>query len=209
KGYQVRLIDPVPLHIEQAKTANAKESEYPLTDITLGDSRSIDMVDQSVDVVLFFGPLYHLTEQSERLASLREAYRVLTPGGIIFGAGISRYASFLDGISGDLMDDADFVAIVREDLKSGQHRNPTDNPNYFTTSFFHTPEELKNEFLMASFKQIQLIAIEGPAGYFKNFDELWGNKKRRNLYLSFIREIETGEAMLGSSCHIMAIGKKQ
>jgi hypothetical protein len=31
---------------------------------------------------------------------------------------------------------------VTADLASGQHRNPTGNPAYFTTAYFHRPEEL-------------------------------------------------------------------
>ena len=38
--------------------------------------------------------------------------------------------------------DADFRKIVAADLASGQHRNPANHPQYFTTAYFHRPEDL-------------------------------------------------------------------
>src|SRR4029453_1956858 len=75
----------------------------------------------------------------DRVRALREALRVLRPGGWLFAAAISRYASLVDGLRGPLFDDSVFAAIVARDLAPGQHRNKTGNPPYFTTPFFPTP----------------------------------------------------------------------
>ena len=64
--------------------------------MAVGDARQLNREVQSVDVVLLLGPLYHLTERSARIGALREAHRILRYGGIIFAAGISRFASTLD-----------------------------------------------------------------------------------------------------------------
>src|SRR5204862_445674 len=101
---------------------------------------------------LLLGPLYHLTEPSDRLAALREAHRVLRGGGIIFAAAISRFASALDGLVRGFLHDEQFVRIVERDLKDGQHRNPTEHPAYFTTAFFHHPDELRAEVEEAGFR---------------------------------------------------------
>jgi len=39
-----------------------------------------------------------------------------------------------------------FLEILEQDLKDGEHRNPTSSPAYFTTTYFHLPEELKQVF---------------------------------------------------------------
>src|SRR5690606_11227533 len=116
-----------------------------LASIRLGDARALDQAAECVDAVLLLGPLYHLTERAQRLAALREARRVVRPGGVIFAVGISRFASLLDGLASDFLDDPAFVRIVEQDLRSGQHRNPANHPAYFTTAYFHHPDELQDE----------------------------------------------------------------
>ena len=88
-GYQVHLSDAVPLHVEQARSAAAAVGLD--LEASVGDARELDLPDASVDALLLLGPLYHLTEHGDRMTSLREARRVLRPGGVAFVAAISRW----------------------------------------------------------------------------------------------------------------------
>src|SRR4029453_15161994 len=90
--------------------------------------------DGSYDAVLLLGPLYHLPERDDRLRALREARRVVKPGGPVVVAAISRFASLLDGLrTGALSDDGvrRYVDLV---LETGGHLNPGQKPEYFTTA---------------------------------------------------------------------------
>ena len=82
-GYEVHLIDPVAKHIEQARAASSQQPDHPLASTELGDARHLPHAENSVDAVLLLGPLYHLVEKEDRIACLREAGRVLRPGGLI------------------------------------------------------------------------------------------------------------------------------
>ena len=82
QGYEVHLIDPIPLHIEQAQEY-AKSTSKQLASYAIGDARKVDRLACSADVVLLFGPLYHLMESNDRLKALTESFRVLKPGGIL------------------------------------------------------------------------------------------------------------------------------
>ena len=208
KGYTVHLIDLTPSHIEKAKAISNSQPGYPLASVTVGDARRLEMEDKSVDVVLFFGPLYHLTKRKDRIKALKEAYRVLRPNGLIFAAVISRFASFLDGVNRGFIMDQGFVKILKQDLKNGQHRNPENKPNYFTTSFFHHPKELENELKTSKFKVKSIMAIEGPVLAKNEFNKIWENEDAQNNLLSFIEKIESDPFILGASAHIMAIGQK-
>src|SRR5512132_2538719 len=68
EGYQVHLVDVVPLHVEQA-TATAQGRDPSFT-VELGDARSLVQDDSSYDAVLMLGPLYHITEREERVRAL-------------------------------------------------------------------------------------------------------------------------------------------
>ncbi|MBP5972093.1 class I SAM-dependent methyltransferase [Brasilonema sp. CT11] len=208
QGYEVHLIDAVPLHIEQARAFFSSSTNYPLASLAVGDARQLNRADDSVDAVLLLGPLYHLTERTQRLAALREAYRILKTGGLVFAVGISRFASTLDGLLQGYLDDPEFVAIVQRNLTDGQHRNPNNHPGYFTTAFFHRPEELKAEVEEAGLHYQRTLAIEGPGWLLQNFSEHWNELGRRERLLEAVRWLESEPSTLGMSAHIMTVARK-
>jgi ubiquinone/menaquinone biosynthesis C-methylase UbiE len=207
EGYEVHLIDPVRHHVEQAREASRAQQGHPISSCSNGDARQIPWPDQSVDAVLFLGPLYHLVDRSDRLEALHEARRVLTPRGKLFAATVSRFGSLLDGLARNLVADPQFVEILRQDLRDGQHRNPTNNPNYFTTAFFHHPEDLKNEIEQAGFRLERRIGIEGPAWLLESFPLHWNHSDKRQLLLELLQLVEEDYCLLGVSAHVMGIAQ--
>ncbi|MFC2165702.1 class I SAM-dependent methyltransferase [Acidobacteriota bacterium] len=209
EGYAVHLVDPVPAHIEQALQASEGQSHYPIASCRVGDARSLNFPDDSADAMLFFGPMYHLHELPQRRLALREAVRVVRPGGIIFVAAISRFASILDGLVHFFLDDPAFQKIVKQDLGDGQHRNPTGNPLYFTDTFFHHPDELRAEIESVGLHCEILLPVEGIGGLLRNFEDHWGHEERQARLMEALRWIETEPSLLGVSQHILAVAKKR
>ena len=183
-------------YVEQARQAGVDAIE--------GDARDLPWPDASADAVLLLGPLYHLVERPDRLAALAEAARVLRPGGLVVAAAISRYASALDGLAGGAIADPDFERIVERDLADGQHRNATGNPRWFTTTFFHTPQELEDEVADAGLELEAILAVEGPveppAG--------WLDDERRELVLRTIRRFEAARDLTAASGHFVALAHR-
>src|SRR5579864_4742182 len=208
RGYQVHLIDPVPKHVQQARAAAVQQPGHPLASADVGDARHLPHADGSADAVLLLGPLYHLVEKEDRLACLREAHRVLRPGGFLWGAGISHFASLLDSLTHGFFDDPQFAPILEGDLENGQHRNPTANPLYFTDAYFHRPGELSREFLATGFRVLEVLAIEGPGWLARDFDRLWNDPQQRERLLAAVRKVEREPSVIGVSAHVMAIGRK-
>jgi ubiquinone/menaquinone biosynthesis C-methylase UbiE len=208
RGYQVHLVDPVPKHVEQARAASAQQAECALASAQVGDARHLLHGDNSVDAVLLLGPLYHLVQREDRLACLREARRVVRPGGLVWGAGISHFASLFDSLAHGFFADPLFAPIVARDLEDGQHRNPTNNPAYFTDTFFHRPGELYRDFVAAGINVLELVAIEGPGWLAQDFDRLWNDPAQRERLLAIVRKVEREPSILGTTSHIMAIGRK-
>ena len=145
-GYEVHLVDASERLVGEAGKVNATLAK-PIASLSVGDARSLPQGDGFAEVVLVMGPLYHLTEAGDRLAALQEARRVVKHGGWVAVAGISRYASALHGLASGVSRDPAFARIRDRDLQNGQHRNDSGNIDYFTTAYFHRPEDLHQEML--------------------------------------------------------------
>lgn len=208
QGYEIHLVDPVPLHVEQAWRASREQPAHPLASALVGDARRLQRADSSVDAVLLLGPLYHLTERQDRVQALGEARRILRKGGLVLAVGICRFASLLDGLARGYLDDPQFARMVERDLRDGQHRNLTTNPAYFTTAFFHHPEELAAEIREAGLRHEKTLAVEGPGWLLQNFAEHWEDAGRRERLLQAVRSLEEEPSVLGVSAHLLAVARK-
>lgn len=211
QGYTVHLLDAVALHIEQAGKAALDQPDAPIASIQLGDARHLPFADNSAEVVLVLGPLYHLVERAERLNALREAKRVLRPGGWLFAAAVSRFAPLLEGffrLPQMLLNSLD-VEMVRQDLASGQHRNPTGNINCFTTTYFHHPAELGPEVTDAGLHCEAVLPTEGPIWVSGEAVARLQDSSWREQYLSLMRLVERDPVFIGSSAHLLAVARKK
>ena len=206
RGYQVHLVDPVPLHLEQAKAA-ARLRGVTLAGVEAGDARTLRFPDQSVDAVLLLGPLYHLTARGDRLQALAEARRVCRRGGVVIAAAISRFASTLDGLRSGYLEDAAFAAVAAADRRDGQHRNTTGNPAYFTTAYLHRPEELAAECSEAGLAHVALLAVEGPAWLIPDLEARLADAERRAVLLDALAAIEAEPTLLGASAHLLIVSR--
>ena len=202
-GYDVHLVDPVPRLVSEAARRSDAASHH-LISCRVGDARALDFPDAVADLVLMLGPLYHLTERTDRVRALGEARRVLKTGGRLLLAAISRSASALDGLSRGLFADPRFGAIVTRDLRDGQHRNSTERLDYFTTAYFHRPDELAGELVDAGLAVQGIYGIEGPGWLFPDIAERMQDDRRRTEVVHVARLLESEPSLIGASAHIMA-----
>ena len=206
-GHRVHLLDAAEFHIETATKISITENK-PLASISMGDARQLPYDDEQFDLVLLFGPLYHLQEKEDRVKSIAEAKRVLKKGSVLLAATITRYASLFDGFWQGFIDDPAFENILKQDLEDGNHSNPVNHPMYFTDAHFHTQEEIEDEFTTAGFTKFDTIAIEGFGWLTPNFMKRWNDDESRNKMLDYIRQTENDPVMVGISAHVMTIAMK-
>jgi SAM-dependent methyltransferase len=208
QGHEVHLIDPVPLHVEQARAASGSAAR-PLASTGVGEARRLELSDACFDALLLLGPLYHLPERADRLAALGEARRVLKPGGWLFAAAISRFAALLDWLGGGpRIADAEFREIALADARHGRHVNTTGRPEIFTTAYFHRPEELRQELRQAGLAPIELLAVEGPGALVRDFATAWREPGLRKSILAGVRLVEREGTLIGMSPHLLAVARR-
>lgn len=192
-GYAAHVVDPVPEHASAAVASEGVTAE-------VGDARRLAVPDAGVDVVLLLGPLYHLEERSHRVEALREARRVLRPGGVLFAAVISRYLSLIEtGTTGRLNEvTADSITTL---LSTGTY----DGHVGFVPSHWHTAEDLRAEMCDAEIEPSAIVGVEGPA--WPTLDAL-GASHFDGLCqpaLRAARLVEEDANLLHASAHLLAV----
>jgi SAM-dependent methyltransferase len=201
RGYVVHLVDPVPSHVDVA-------AAQPGVTAAVGDARALDRPDASADAVLLLGPLYHLVDRADRLAAWREAGRVLRPGGVMVAATINRFASMLDGLGRNLLERPEFFDVILSDLATGQHRNLTDVPGWFTTAYFHHPDEPAIEATEAGLVVDRVVLVEGPLWILERIGEILADETRTAQVLDLLRQVETEPSLFGASAHLLTVARR-
>jgi SAM-dependent methyltransferase len=86
----------------------------PGEDVTIRQGNALDLsvfADNTFDLTLVLGPMYHLFAESERRQALREAVRVTKKGGVIFAAYCMLDASILRyGFAGQ-----ELLSLIRDE----------------------------------------------------------------------------------------------
>lgn len=204
-GYEVSLLDLVPSHVVRAR--ERASAAAVMVDCVQGDARALPWSDDNFDVVLVMGALYHLQDPADRSACLREAHRVLKPGGALVASYISRWASLFDGYRHGFVADDRFAAILDEDLSSGRHENPFDHPSWFTSSYFHTPAEIPEELAAVGFEDIQVLPVEGFTSVSGVPEDLRAEDGMATV-LDHLRVTETEPTLIGVSSHLISLSRK-
>lgn len=205
-GHRVHVVDPVAAQV--ARVLESPGARAGRITAEVGDARRLASEEASFDAVLVLGPLYHLTERDDRLTALVEARRVVRPGGPVFAAAISRFASLFDGLARGFLFEPGFEDIVRRDLRDGQHRNPTGHPHWFTTAYFHHPDELEDELRASGLHVREVLGIEGLAGWLGQLDGRWPDPAAREAILRSARAVEAEACLRGLSGHLLGVAAR-
>ncbi len=213
-GYEVYLYDISAQNIEMSKDLS-KEYSANLKTMEVADARSINRPDESAEAVLFFGPLYHIVDYGERQLALKECRRLLKPGGLLYTAAITRYATTLwavttYGTKHHLLDEPGFYNMIEHEIKTGQHiKNSSSSYKGMGRSYFHLPDELKTEIEAAGFIGTDVRGIIGPAWLVPDLDEVWKDETKRESIMRVVRMCEKDESIMGLSTHLLAISRKE
>ena len=208
KGYKVTLADLSETLLSQAKKQKEEDKVQNLVSCDQVNATDLSCYkDNSFDVVLLFGPLYHLTEKDEREKCVGEIRRVLKTGGKVF-------ASFIPHLSGSIAlvqrfcwspDQVD-INTLEECFNSGKFKNLSDNG--FQEGYYPASEEIENLFAASGFEKQQLRSIRG-FGYEKE-DVIFKfkNKSVFSKILELIDSTAADKSIIEMCGHAMYIGVK-
>jgi SAM-dependent methyltransferase len=159
-GHRVELVDLVPTHVQQAREVSSKLATPFAANV--GDARALEAEDETFDVSLLLGPLYHLPDPADQALALAEAVRVTRPGGLVVAAVISRYAWPLYELRDAITPDLERTAAIAEILKTGRAPTGPTTTSQEQHLVSHTPEELRGAFMGAGLVDVSVLGLEGP-----------------------------------------------
>ena len=206
KGHNVHLIEPVLKHIKLAEK-RAHKLKNPFS-VAIGEAKKLPYKDNTADLVILHGPLYHLQKREDRVTAILEAKRVLKKGGIILGFAINYTASTLVGLMNGMIHANSFFEMCKQELTTGVHNAPKDFPFLLADAYYHKPQGLKEEFLEQNLELINLFAVESliwlDNEYFANMID----KKKSKTLKELQKLTQNDEYLLPFSPHMMIAVKK-
>ena len=164
-----------------------------------GNATNLNMLeDNSFDVILIFGPMYHLISTEEKLKCLNEAKRVLKKNGTILISYIMNdYAIIRHGFKDrhileetDKIDDSFHIISKEDDLYSYVRLDDIDNLNR-----------------LANLRRIKIISQDSISNYMREYINKL-NDEEFDLFIKFQLSICERYEMLGLSTHVLDILKE-
>lgn len=205
-GHRVHMVEPVEKHLKGAEARNKKlKNKF---EVIKGEAQNLPFPDRMADVVIMHGPLYHLQDRSDRVESLVEAYRILKPGGLLFGFAINASASTVVGLLQGMIHKKPFFHMCKAELTTGMHHPPEEYPYLLAEAFFHKPDQLKEEFADSGFQVKELHAIEGMVWLDSEFFASISNPSKKANLLEILDITDRDPHFLGFSPHLMLLGQK-
>lgn len=209
KGYKVYLSDLSEDLINQAKAQKEDALVENLISCDVVNATNLNIYkNNQFDVVLLFGPLYHLLEESEREQCIKEMNRVLKPGGKVF-------ASFIPYFSGSIAildryfrhpEQVD-INNLSEVFETGKFNNSSDKG--FQEGYYPSTKEIEELFTKNGFVKIMIRSIRG-FGYEKE-DSLYNieEKEMFDKVISLIDRTSEEQSVIDMCGHAIYIGYKK
>lgn len=199
QGYKVDAVELVQHNIDIFK-----DNILPGEDVRIfqGNAKNLDMLgDNTYDITLLLGPMYHLFTVPEQLEALSEAIRVTKKGGVIFAAYCGNEATMVQYCFGRGM------------IKEQRYRDLVDPVTFKASSdpaeLFELYRKEDIDKLMAVFPVTRLhyVGTDMATNYMRQAidemdDELFG------LYLRYHFAICERSDLVGASHHILDIFRK-
>lgn len=195
EGYDVTAVELVKHNLEilRAKHENIKTWQ--------GDARDLHFLpDESFDVTLLFGPMYHLHGDENKLKALEEARRITKKGGYILVAYVMNEYSV---ISYCFREHKWTEVTQKGGVASDFHLVCTDDDLYDYVRL-NDVERIDNS---VGLERVTVFAPDGPADYIRReLNEM--SEDEFNAFLQFQLSICERNELIGASSHIVDVLKK-
>ena len=194
-GYDVTAVELVKHNLMTIKSKNKSIKSF------LGNALNLSRFkDNSFDMVLLFGPLYHLIKEEDKIKAIMEAKRVVKENGFIL---ISYYMNEYAVIKHGFMENT-----IKEDIKNNLidksfHITPKDDDLYSMVRL----SDINRYKKICNLKRVKIISQDGASDYIRQTINKM-NEETFHIYLKYHQNICEKKELIGASSHVLDILKK-
>lgn len=194
-GYDVTAVELVKHNLMTLKSKNKDIKSY------LGNATNLSKFsDNSFDMVLLFGPLYHLITTEEKLKALKEAKRIVKNGGYIL---ISYYMNEYAIITHGFKDNNILSAIKNNEVDNSFHITPKETDLYSMVRL----EDINYLKDKLNLTRVKILSQDGPSDYIRKVINKMDDETF-NIYLKYHLSTCERSELLGASSHVLDMLKK-
>lgn len=195
QGYDVTAVEPVHHNLGIIKQNGPKVKAFE------GRAEKLKRFgNDEFDIVLFFGPMYHLKDEAARESAMLEAKRVLKPGGHLFISYImNEYSVLMYGFKEHHMKEAIANGMIDEEFKCTEKANP----------LYHYVrlEDIYQLSDFAGFTREKILSQDGPTNHMRRILNAM-DEEEFEIFLNYQLSVCERPELLGAGCHTMDILRK-
>lgn len=192
EGYDVSAVELIKHNLMTLKKKSNKVKTYLKNAIDLSIFK-----DNSFDMVLLFGPMYHLIDDNDKIKALNEAKRIVKDNGIIL---VSYYMNEYAIITHGFKDNYIKEAILNNEVDDSFHIRPKKDDLYSMVRI----EDIDRFNKEVNLKRIKIISQDGPSDYIRKILNKMDEDTFR-LFISYHLSICERYELLGASSHVLDI----
>lgn len=204
RGCRLHLVD-VSLRLLNAASVRLQEAGHAdaVLDAVAASATDLPHLDTgSCDVVLLLGPLYHLLSLDERQAAVREASRILKPGGLLYAAGINRLSFLRDAFHDRPETGRARYAVRRALYETGQF----DADSFLNYSYLTSVEEFRRLFA-GQFAEVVCVGVESFVSPNRGVTAQLPEEDAE-AWIDLVELTGTSPEGIGASDHFLYIGRR-
>lgn len=210
EGYKVTLADLTPRLVDLAKDkATELNLNSQFNDFIVADARSLNMLeDEQFDASLMLGPMYHLQADIDRNMAVSELKRVTKVGGLVFVAFMPRVRHiFTSLLYPDHWKPNNSMDAINQFAETGCFDHS--DQGRFTGAYYYNIEDIKPFMESYGFESLELLGSNVGAMLNKDSWDYWKYKGEEAEVIKLIIKQATDPYLLGSSSHLLYIGRKK
>ena len=195
EGYDVTAVELVKYNLGILKQKNSSVKAYQGNALKLKRFE-----DNTFDLTLLFGPMYHLFDYEDKKKALSEAKRVTKPGGIILVA----YCMNEYGVITYAFKEKHILECMEEKRLSGDFKTLSFKENLYDYMRIENINQLNQD---VDLERIKIISPDGPANYMRPFLNQLSDEEFEHFVAYQMATCERPD-LIGAGAHTVDILRK-